>query len=409
MHTQAFSLSVEPISLNSSSISFTTWCSLLTLCFAPLLAHVVFGAPEPTILDSTRPRWHDRAFLYNPTSILWRYFAVVDRRLRSGRGCWTIHRAAASNALFWTSNGWDGSKHMITSSQIFTVHLSEKPRVKLLSRSSLKSLIITAQGVQALHVLVVNFFSADADQSYILAIDSLFAPLAAMGLIRLFAALWLLEDFKYSYDQAKCKRGTQIQDCSSSEVLSDLEYTNTWPSRIFRLFILVLVLLPSIMALFDLGSWRGYTSYRLTVSILLVNLYYMFWLTSTVFIFAFYFLRGHIDSTIIPCISSAWYKIYSAFLAVATLVLVVIVALETQQLPCGRFSTWPIATVNITSHCPGFTAVDPGANVTSVPFGIATVKPNGTSATDAREIKVLELTGFYFGQLGAPYIATIRL
>ena len=337
--TQAFSLVVESMSLNSSSISFTTWYSLLTLCFAPLLAHVTVGAPEPTILGSTRPRWHDRALLYNPTSIIWRYFGIVDRRLRSDRGCGTTHRAAASNALFWTQNGWDGSKHMITSSQRFTIHLPEKARVRLLSKSSLKSFVVTAQGVQALYVLVADLVSAGADESYILAIDSLFVLLAAMGLIRLLAALWLLEEFKYSYDQAKYERGAQIQNRAGSEVLSDLKYTDTWPSRVFRLFIFVSLLLAFIMRLFNLGLWRGYTSYRLTVTLLLANLYYMFWLAGTAFIFAFYFLRGRIDSTIIPCILSAWYKIYSAFLTLATVVLVVRIAPETQQLPCGRFST----------------------------------------------------------------------
>ena len=404
---QAYTLIIDPISFNSGSISFTDWITLLTLCLAPLLAHIVAGAPEPTILNSTRPQWHDRALLYNPTTILWRYFATVDRRIRSHRGLWTPQRAAASNAVFWTSDGWNGSKDMIISSRHYIVHLPERPRVKLLSKSALKSLIVTAQGAQAIWLVTADFFAAHASESFVLAIDSLFVPLAVMGLMRLFAAFWLLDEFTYSYDNANFEgEKAQLQSQSSSRLLSDLENTATWGSRIFRALVWSIVFLFWTMCLFNFGIGRGYASLNWTTSLLLANLYYMFWLTCTAIIFACYFVRGHTNSTIIPCISSVWYKIYSAILTLATVILIIIVAIETQKLPCGRTTTWPLPRANIKTFCPSFRAMDPNAT-----FGVATwsqVGGNGTLAPVAGEFKVVEIIGYYLGQTGASYAAFLE-
>ena len=431
---QAYTLIIESLSFNSGLISFTDWVTLLTLCFAPLVAHIVAGAPEPTIVDSSRPRWHDRAVLLTPTSIIWRYFAIVDRRLRSHRGNWTPQRAAASNALFWTHDGWNGSKDMIISTRRFIAVLPEKPRVKLLSKSSFKSIIVTAQGVQAIWLLVGNFVNAKANESFTLSIDSLFLPLAALGLIRLCAALWLLEDFTYSYKpsppgaseiykrlagksfnvteqdftnqemyeeedddlqvqyrqltthqqtgsvgnhhllaaHANCGEKTQLQSQSRLWLLSDLDHTGSWSSRILRLLTLCVIMLLWMMCLFNLGVGRGYTSHNLTVSLFLADLWYMFWLIGTAIIFLYYFVRGDINSTIIPCISSAWYKLYSAFMMLTTIVLIVIVAIETQQLPCGRTSTWPFPGTSLAAYCPGFEVLNSDANLTSIPLGVVT-------------------------------------
>ena len=408
---QGYRLIILPVSLNSWSIPFTDWISLLTLCFAPLIAHIIAGAPPPTILDSTRPRWHDRAVLFNPTSILWRYFAIVDRRLRSRLGYWTRERAAASNAIFWTRNGWDGSKEMITSSRRFIVDLPEKPRAKLLSKSSLQSVIVAAQGVQATWLLVVNLVDTNSRNSYTLAVDTVFVPLAAMGLLRAFPAFWLLDDFSYSYDHTNCEE--KLQGQSSSAQTSDLDFTATWGSRILRLCMLITIMLMWTMCLFQLGIGGGHLSNTLTPSLLLANLYYMFWLVGTSIIFVVYFIRGHTNSTIIPCISSVWYKVYCMILTLATIVLIVVVAIETQQLPCGRTSTRPfVIGTDITLYCPDFRAVDRNAQIAaSVPFGVAEwvrEKHNESSTPAAGEIKVTELTGYYWGTSGSVHVAQIE-
>ena len=188
---------ILPLSINSGQIPFTDWVALFTLCLAPLIAHIAAGAPTPTVLADTSPTWHDLAVLYNPTSVLWRYFAITDRRLRAR--AWSPGHVSAANAIFWTLRGWDGSEEMVASSFPYIAQLPERSRVILLSASSLKSLIVAIQGLSALWLLVGNltggFYAAS------LAVDSIFGPLAVFGLLRLCAAFWLIEYFVYSYIQ----------------------------------------------------------------------------------------------------------------------------------------------------------------------------------------------------------------
>src|SRR3569833_1136846 len=51
---------ILPISYQSGNITFPEWISLFTLCLAPLIAHIVAGAPRPSYLCQTRPKCHDR-------------------------------------------------------------------------------------------------------------------------------------------------------------------------------------------------------------------------------------------------------------------------------------------------------------------------------------------------------------
>ena len=150
-------------------------------------------------------------------------------------------------------------------------------------------------------------------------------------------------------------------------------------------FLLVLVCTPTAQAFtlllnpISFNSWsisftgRGYGPTPFTVSLLLANLYYMFWLACTVAILVFYFFRGEVNSTIIPCISSAWYKVYTIILTLATVILIVVVAIETQQLPCGKTPTWPLGRgPDIATFCPGFKVMDPNANTTSISYSVTT-------------------------------------
>ena len=80
---------IVPLTYLSGNITFNAWIDLITLSLAPLLAHLAGGAPRTTLIDDSipKPRWHDRMCHYNPTSVLWRYYAIADRRLRSTK--WT--------------------------------------------------------------------------------------------------------------------------------------------------------------------------------------------------------------------------------------------------------------------------------------------------------------------------------
>src|SRR5436190_10471096 len=96
----------------SQQIRFQSWCLYITLCFAPLIAHVVAGVSSPIVVppDSKEPPWTACLPHYNPISIIWRWFAIADRRLRARD--WDAADMAACNAIFWDAEKarWDGSK-----------------------------------------------------------------------------------------------------------------------------------------------------------------------------------------------------------------------------------------------------------------------------------------------------------
>lgn len=192
-----FSLDVRPLSHQSYNISFTEWISIFTLCLAPLIAHIIAGVPQTSYLCSRRPKWHEIIGHYNPTSIMWRYAAITDRRLRAR--FWDRMDLAASNTLFWTSRGWDGSESMIILTSPYCFHLPERARVAVLSREMVKTVIVTCQGIQAVMILLgtITARSTTFFEPYI-ATDTIFFPLAIIGLLRLYCGLWLSEDYAYA-------------------------------------------------------------------------------------------------------------------------------------------------------------------------------------------------------------------
>src|SRR6266699_343086 len=131
-------VTIFPFTYQSAGISFAEWISLLTLCLAPLFAHVAAGAPPPSFLTPLRhyPKWHDRIIHFNPTSILWRYYAITDRRSRSR--AWTPYQMAVANALFWTPTGWDGSETMVENGRKFCTQAPESRHVTLASWAAVK-------------------------------------------------------------------------------------------------------------------------------------------------------------------------------------------------------------------------------------------------------------------------------
>ncbi|PMD35027.1 hypothetical protein L207DRAFT_534284 [Hyaloscypha variabilis F] len=185
------------INFQSQHLTFSDWVSLLTLCLAPLIVHILAGVPAPTCFNRTRPRWHDLICHYNPTSIFWRYLAITDRRCRAKS--WSPLDMAATNALFWTQNGWDGSEEMIQRSQDFCIEPPNKNRISFVSLSMVLTLIVALQGGQALYSLISGFNGYYPCQ---IAVGTIFYQLATLGLLRLPAALWLTNDFVYTDSNA---------------------------------------------------------------------------------------------------------------------------------------------------------------------------------------------------------------
>lgn len=93
-------LLILPLTLRSESESLplSEWLSITTLCLAPLIVHIIAGVPDTVYLQPDPPRWHDLMCFFNPTTIIWRYLALADRRIRSKE--WKAVDMAASNVEF---------------------------------------------------------------------------------------------------------------------------------------------------------------------------------------------------------------------------------------------------------------------------------------------------------------------
>ena len=68
-----------------------------------------------------------------------------------------------------------------------------------------------------------------------------------------------------------------------------------------------------------------------TTTSILTNVFYTFFLFVTLVTALFHILRGRGNTTILPSISSIWYKIYTLFLTLFVLVYLVISSLETRR------------------------------------------------------------------------------
>ncbi|KAF7885717.1 uncharacterized protein EAF02_004226 [Botrytis sinoallii] len=184
---------ILPFTYQASGILFADWINLFTLCLAPLIVHIVAGVPSPVYLSSPRPRWHERLGHYNPTSILWRYFSIIDRRARSR--AWNSADMAASNAYFWTSSGWDGSENMMRKSRRFCSRIPSSPHAVWVSKTSAETVATVLQGLQAAWQLVGGLNGGAYSNT--ISLGTVFAPLAICGLIRLPAAVWISDDYSY--------------------------------------------------------------------------------------------------------------------------------------------------------------------------------------------------------------------
>jgi hypothetical protein len=336
---------------------FGEWISLLTLCLAPLIAHVVAGVPAPVYLHERRPAWHDRICHYNPTSVIWRYFAITDRRLRAIN--WTSQDLVASNAKFWTSHGWDGSETMIESSREFCIQLPATRHIELFSASTATTIVVTLQGLQAMYELSIGVLGG-RDYSLTVALDSIFVPLAVLSLLRLPAALWITDDYAFISIQNH-ERVLMItpEDEGTTPLIDRRRPSNTMnliddsigspthryrPTHSFRGLALRFCVLASIFGLWTLCLCHllpKVEKMQYTTTNLLVGLFYFVYLTAMLGTFTCYFFSKRSTTTVIPCIASRWYKIYTYTLLGMMLLVVFVSAFETRRTACGRYTTYP--------------------------------------------------------------------
>jgi hypothetical protein len=353
----------------SQGIPFPTWSDQITLCLAPLIAHVAGGVVSPTLLPTSTPppSWSARLSHFNPISIIWRYYIIGDRRLRARS--WDRADMAACNAVFWDGERkrWDGSEEIMVNSRAWITKMPEAAYVTTLSASSVTSFVLTAQGISATF-LIIGSLIPTSPYRISLKLAGVFTPLGCLGLMRLPAAFWLSSDYGYmNYSSSPAVPlivETALEKMVSDNVLkvhvSDHQLNMTvqdrllpphcWQGILYRIFWLLTVwAILGVSAVDCTHLWWHYPPslpYE-SSSGLLFNAMYLVLTVATILINSFYVVTGKATSTIIPCIHAIWYKIFTLAFMITALVCAVFAALETRfrldgvatQLPeflCGR-------------------------------------------------------------------------
>jgi hypothetical protein len=352
---------IQPLHVQAGCHTFPEWITLFTLCFAPLVAHIISGTAPITYVTQSRPKWLDLICHYNPTSIIWRYAAIADRRLRATK--WGPNDLAAANAIFWTQKGWNGDERMIAATSSYCLLKPQTSHLDLLSTTSLKTVIVTMQGAAALYSLIGGITYSGAIDAPIakMGLDVIFSPLAVIGLLRLCAATWLTEDFAYTNLEnlvhIPLRNGGMLDEDSLLQFSTDddldpwlvapaetgYDFTrpnSSWSSCAFRIFYMSLCVgIWSISLLSLVFSLQG-QNLSLSFTSLLVSLFYLIFMTISCLIYAMYFLQGKTTSTVFPGISTTWYKFYTLFILFSMLVLVIVAAVETQRAPNGDHTSY---------------------------------------------------------------------
>jgi len=344
---------------------------MLTVCLAPLVTHICFGFAEPVILADRRPRVSDRLVQFNPITIVWRWYAIVNRRIRAKS--WDRADMAATNAIFWDGHRWDGSEEMMLKSRAWVTKLPEHTRVNWISSSTLATAAMTLQGVDALLHLIHSTkvdWNAATD-----GLPNIFYPVAILSLSRLPASIWLSNEYGYEkacwneqhlHDQPSEGNGPQQSLLSSTipklaldeavqEHRQSLEYSGvTTVSRLKpnTAFCARLWALCGILCSFGCCGGVAYVcivdvSRRPFVivascSSLMTVCYYFVLNVSACLIFISYILKGQAGSTAIPCMNSGWYKALNIFMILLAIAMFVTSALETTIPPNGQATTYSL-------------------------------------------------------------------
>jgi hypothetical protein len=370
-------------------ITFQNWFDYITLCFAPLIAHIVGGVSSPITIpsDSKSPPWSTCIPHYNPISVVWRWYAIADRRFRAYN--WDAADMAACNAVFWDSEKarWDGSEEVMLRSRAWLIKVPKQTYVPFLSASSLTTIILTLQGIQA-SLIIFSFLDPDHKYKVGQGLPNVFIPIAILGLMRLPAALWLSDDYGYLDVAQKAgdsgrnaaetsavtmedvgdrllelePRTSKHSNAVSTTIVSPLsialsnlsELTTTDKRRlrsshsplglVYRIwwFLSITGLLGAAAVATSHPVWGNSRSFRyVALSHLLVNIWYFVISTGTMLITSTYIFLGRTTSTLIPCIHATWYKVFTVILAAMAVVVVVVSALESRQLYNGDLSTLP--------------------------------------------------------------------
>lgn len=329
----------------SQNIPFSDWISLFTVCLAPLLAHIMSGAPEPIVLTDTPPHWSDRLYLWNPMTITWRYFIIVDRRVRATN--WTPRSMADINAVFWTDSGWRGCDYLEENPNIICTKLPSGTAIPWISSSAAKTLIVTLQGFQIVYLCMLALL----ERTFQISIRSIFFAISFISLLRLPAAPWLTEEFGYCN---ALKSGQDSEDSSwqqsdptapssppASSSSSSLRPQSSRGALVLRAYFLLwntCSLALNILFWFCPGPLcpvcRSSTAFLRQIVFLAI-------IVGKTSLFYLYIVTGKTASPILPCQNARWYKAYTWLLVVLSLALLFVSVLETRRDKDGGYTSVP--------------------------------------------------------------------
>jgi hypothetical protein len=363
----------------SQGIPLNIWVDWFTLCLAPVIAHVAGGVVSSTIIGRTprSPSWTATLPHFNPVSILWRYYAIADRRLRARS--WDERDLAACNAVFFDSDKgrFDGSKEIMISSRAWIVKIPESKHTPLLSASLLTTILLTIQGIEATYLIVTNLLpAADQNSKFVPGLPYIFAPIGCLGFLRLPAAFWLSNNFGYlQIWQIPSSQGTLRPQERSEKVVATIESLpvnnyvedrlhspRSWRGVVFRTFwFLTVLLFMSVSAASAIEPlWGAPPSLPyISVSHLLLTALWVSVTLGTLLIHTFYISIGRTNSTIIPCIHATWYKIYTAIVILVAFTAFVISAMETRVMK-STLGTTDLPEFNCKTVMGGLTCVPVG-------------------------------------------------
>ncbi len=273
---------------------------------------------------------------------------------------------AASNAIFWTKQRWDGSEDMISKSIIYCLRQPSRTHIDIMSGTAAKTLVVGLQGFSAIYALLMGVIRPGSNEyANLVSISYVFVPLTIFGLFRLPIAFWLSEDYSFANFDTLDGKSMEMETLSSkrpvaharsisAEGLLEVETSNSlgegeeetfypvksWHGFLVRAIFMVMLALLWGITLFYMTPWNGRTY---TATNLFINVFYLLWLSTSIIIMGTYFWQENSRTTIIPCISMMWYKMYTGFLLLLIIGIMVVAGLETRKTPCGKYTTYPVS------------------------------------------------------------------
>ncbi|KAH8587510.1 hypothetical protein B0O99DRAFT_526663 [Bisporella sp. PMI_857] len=356
--------------IQSQNIQINEWLAQLTLCFAPLAAHIFIGVPTLVNRTGHPIPSHKMIPLFNPITILWRYAIIANRRIQF-KNKWTPKVMAATNAAFFYEKSLSSSEAKIDQVLVLIQRWPSSTRTAILSISMLGSLIVVFQGVQALYEVTIT-----ARHGFMLSqgVGAVFTPLAIVSLFRLIPATWITQDFAFS-DEKYCEEDPDIPPINATgqeprgedppqpiqmqalphrmevdgdgrnetskctPIQSFFKSKVCWASMLFRFGILAVNAAVFVNQCFHITGHHTFGGTQ-SVSGLLIHFLYHIMTMVMLVLFTIYFMRGKVQDTMIPCINSKWYLIYTVIWYALAVVVVVVNALEMRRTSCGVYTTY---------------------------------------------------------------------